>query len=221
MKSNQASTYQSARGILVLACVLVGVIAALFDGCTPGTLSKMWRDSSFQGVPLKNVLVIAVRNDPVRRRIWEDGFVLELSKHGVIATPSYRLFPDALPDTQQCVDAIRRDHYDGVLETHRLGVDTTINYIPGYTKEVPITRFNSWTNTYYTYYRKVEVPRSSETERTVRHEVNVWAIQEQGHLVWSAIGGVLQQESGQSVNHEIAELIVPELANQGIIPPTK
>jgi hypothetical protein len=44
-------------------------------------------------------MAIAVRNNPVKRRIWEDAFVNELSKNGVNATSSYHLFPDALADT--------------------------------------------------------------------------------------------------------------------------
>lgn len=202
--------------------ILVPLILSLLAGCGPsGTLSNMWRDPSFQSGPMKNVLIIAVRKDPVHRRTWEDGFVTELGKHGVSATPSYRLFPDALPDTAQCIEAIRSNGYDGVLVTRRLGVDTVARYVPGYSKDTMITRYNRWTDSYFTSYRIVEVPGYTETERTARHEVNIWTTKDGGRLVWAGTGGIMDPTSGQSINQEIAGLIVPELANTGIIPPEK
>jgi len=198
--------------------ILLYFIAALFGGCASGTLSNMWRDPSFSSGPMTNILVIAVRNDPVRRRLWEDGFVAELGKHRVTATPSYRLFPDALPDTQQCIAAIQTNGYDGVLVTRRLGVDTVATYVPGYTKDTVITRYNQWSNMYFTYYRKEQVPGYTETELTARHEVNVWTTKGLSRMVWSAVGGIVQTGSKESVNKEIVGLIVPELEGQGIIP---
>ena len=210
----------SLRGFLVnaLACIA----AALTGGCGPsGSLSNMWHDPSFQSGPMKNIFIIAIRKDPVRRRLWEDGFVTELEKHGVTATPSYRLFPDAVPDTAQSIGAIRSQHFDGVLVTRRLGVDTVTKYFPGYTKDTVITRYNNWTNSYFTYYHTEEVPGFTESELTSRHQVNVWSTKEGGGLVWSGTGEIVDPASGQSINHEIAELIVPELANQGVIPPER
>ncbi len=209
------------RRIFVVNCIVAGLAGFLLEGCTQGILSNMWRDPSYRGAPLKNFLVIAVRKDPVHRRMWEDGFVTEMNKYGCVTTPSYILFPDALPDTAQCIAAIQENHFDGVLVTRRLGIDTSTLYLPGYTKDVPVTRYNRWTNMYHTYYRTEEVPATTETEKTVRHEANVWVTGPEGRLVWSAVGGMLQNDGGKSINHEIAELIVPELSNQGIIPPKK
>jgi hypothetical protein len=197
-----------------LACTL----ASLLAGCAPGTLSNMWRDPSFQSGPMKKVFVIAIRKDPVRRRLWEDGFVAELSKHGVVATPSYQLFPDALPDSAQCGAAVEANNFDGILVTRRLRPDTVSTYIEGYTKTEPVTAYDPWKKTYYTYYREVQVPGYAETEKAERDVVNVWTTRAGGRLVWSGTGRVVESGSGSSVNNEIAGLIVPELERQGIIP---
>ena len=217
-------TLLSSRSVLtwclkinLFACMAVSLLA----GCVPGTLSNMWRDPYFQSGPMKNMLIIAVRKDPVHRRIWEDGFVAELSKHGVIATPSYRLFPDALPDTAQCDAAVDANGYDGILVTRRLRPDTLTTYVPGYTKKEPVTQYNPWRKTYYTYYQEVQVPGYTETEKAARHVVNVWTTKDGGGLVWAGTGRVVESGSGSSVNDEIAELIVPELERQGIIPKEK
>jgi hypothetical protein len=203
------------RGISlsVFACVAVSLLA----GCAPGTLSNMWRDTSFQST-IKNTLIIAVRKDPIRRRLWEDGFAVELNKHGVTATPSYRLFPDAVPDTVQVLDAIRANGYDGVLVTRRLGVDTISSYVPGYAKKQLVTGYDTLRNAYYAYYREVTDSGYTETQLMAHHQVYVWTTVEGGRLVWAGTGDVEEQGSGESVNHAIANLIVPELARQGIIP---
>jgi hypothetical protein len=211
--------------ILLTRCSMLSVfactLASLLGGCAPGTLSNMWRDPSFRSGPMKKMFIIAIRKDPVRRRLWEDGFATELSKHGVVATPSYQLFPNALPDSGQCEAAVEANNFDGILVTRRLRTDTVSTYVEGYTKQVPVTAYNPWKKTYYTYYREVQVPGYTETEKAARHVVNVWTTRGGGQLVWSAVGRVVQEGAGSSVNDEIAGLIVPELEDQGIIPKEK
>jgi hypothetical protein len=201
----------------LLACTLVSLLA----GCAPGTLSNMWRDPYFQSGPMKKMFIIAIRKDPVRRRIWEDGFVAVLSKHGVVATPSYRLFPNALPDSAQYDAAVEANGYDGILVTRRLRPDTLTTYVPGYTKRELVTRYNPWRKAYQTYYQEVQVPGYTETDMAARHEVNVWTTTDQGGLVWAGTGRVVESGAGSSVNDEIVELIVPQLEDQGIIPKEK
>jgi hypothetical protein len=217
-KAGLVQKYRFAGGVrLVMAA---GALAALLSGCSSGELSKVWRDPQFKGT-VKNALVIAVRKDPVRRRMWEDGFVAELSKHGVAATPSYRLFPDVLPDTASVVGAIRSNGYDGVIVTRRLGVDTLTTYVPGTSRQEFVTKYDPLRNSYFTYYHDVTDSGYTESERIVRHEVNVWSTEKDGRMIWSATGEAEEQGAGQSVDREIARLIVPALANQGIIPGEK
>ena len=202
----------------LILSLFVCMAATSLSGCAPGTLSNMWRDPSFQSGPLKKMFIVAIRKDPVRRRTWEDGFVAELSKHGVVATPSYRLFPDAVPDSAQCDAAVDANGFDGILVTRRLRPDTLTTYVPGYTRRDVVTRYNPWKKAYVTYYQEVQVPGYSEADVAARHDVNVWTTAEGGGLVWGGTGEVVESGAGSSVNDEIAGLIVPELERQGIIP---
>jgi hypothetical protein len=208
--------------IVQAQCLILGLLiymeATSFSGCAPGTLSNMWRDPYFNSGPMKNMLIVAVRKDPVRRRIWEDGFVAELTKHGVTATPSYRLFPNALPDSAQYDAAVEANGYDGILVTRRLRPDTLATYVPGYVKREAVTRYNPWRKAYQTYYKEVQVPGYTETDLAARHEVDVWTTKGEGGMVWAGTGRVVESGAGSTVNDEIAELIVPELQRQGIIP---
>lgn len=217
MDTNHFST-RSVESEYLKLCILICSLVTLLAGCAPGTLSNMWRDPSFQSGPMKNMLIVAIRKDPVRRRIWEDGFVAELSKHAMKATPSYRLFPDALPDSAQYDAAVESNGFDGILVTRRLRPDTLTTYIPGYTKREAITRYNPWRKAYQTYYREVQVPGYTETEKAARHEVEVWTTKDEGGMVWAGTGRIVESGVGSSVNDEIVGLIVPELEDQGIIP---
>src|SRR5262249_58579450 len=95
---------------LMTSAALAGL--ASLAGCAASQLGNMWRDESFHTSGMKNVLVVAMRNDVVRRHLWEDSFVHGLEGYGVEATQSYKLFANAVPDTQQVIEAVRRDGYD-------------------------------------------------------------------------------------------------------------
>jgi len=88
---------------------MLSIAAAIaLAGCAASQLGNMWHDPTFKTAGFKNVLVIAVRNDPVRRRMWEDGFVNALAEYGVTAKRSYEIWGSALPDTQTVRDEVRR-----------------------------------------------------------------------------------------------------------------
>ncbi len=183
-------------------------MAAMLSGCASSSnLVNMWRDPAFKSDPMREVLVIAIKKDATNRRLWEDGLVAELGRYGVNTTPSYRPFPNAVPDTAQVVEAVRRDGYDGVLVARRLDTETYTNYVPGYTTAEPITRYNPWTNTYYTYYRQVYHAGYTDVGKVARHEVNVWTTREGGRLVWAGTSEILDPSTAQAVRNEIARML--------------
>src|SRR5262245_19108203 len=80
--------------------LLASAVAGVLGDCAPGTqLVDMWRDPTALSQPIRKMLVVTFRRDPASRRIWEDGFVTQLEKRGVTATPSYDLFQQGVPDT--------------------------------------------------------------------------------------------------------------------------
>jgi hypothetical protein len=139
------------------------------------------------------VLVVALRRDPTSRRVWEDGFVSALEKRGVTATPSYNLFSQAPPDTDEVEGAVRDHAFDGVLFAHRLGATTQSTYVPGYTHLEPVWVKSRWSFDYHSYWAEVHEP------------------------VWSGTTESMNPNSSRDVNAEIAKLIVPELLSQGVI----
>jgi hypothetical protein len=117
------------RGPLSRGILIATVLATTLSGCAATQTGNMWRDSTFEAQGFKNMLVIAVRNDQTRRRMWEDNFALGLVPYGIKVQMSYRLWPTSLPDTAAVIEAIKRDGFDGVLISHHQNVET--RRVPG------------------------------------------------------------------------------------------
>jgi hypothetical protein len=168
---------------------------------------------------MTNMLIIAAKNNPVNRRIWEDEIVTALSAYGATSAPSYRFFADSIPNPNQVAAAVRERKFDGVLFIRKLPTEISTTYIPGSVKSEQVTQYNARTQTYSTFYRDVQQPGYTDTSKVVRHEVSVFATQEEvGRLVWAGTGEMINPGSMEAVRNEITGLIVPELARQGIIP---
>lgn len=186
-------------------------------GCASTSLVNMWRDPTFPRQPLNHTLVVAMRRDAASRRTWEDEFVTSLKSHGINATPSYDVFPDAPPDTTALSAAVRGRGFDAVLVTHPLGATTQTRYVPGYSATEPLTFLSPWTGHYYTYYTQVYSPGYVEVDRVVRYETEVWMVRGPGRLVWSGTTETINPASAQQVKSEIADVIVPALVKSGVI----
>ena len=201
------------RGI-VASLIVAGTLLA---GCAASQLGNMWRDQSFQSTGMKNVLVIAMRSDQVRRRLWEDSFSGGLAEYGAKATPSYKLWANAVPDTQQVIEAVRRDGYDGVLVNMRPADSALESWVPGYTRREAVTKQNPFTGAYYTYWKDVEVPGHTQTLAVANFQTDVWTTTDGGKLVWS---GRSQTTDGVDVNvikTQTNKLVLPELSKSGVL----
>jgi F0F1-type ATP synthase membrane subunit c/vacuolar-type H+-ATPase subunit K len=206
--------------VSIAACaLLLAALAVGLGGCAGTGLVNMWADSEIRA-PLRNVYVIAVKPDEGSRRIMEDAFVSELGKYGVTATPSYRNYPAALPDSNTVREHVRAAGYDGVVVAARLETVMRTNEVAPYTTTEARTAYSSWTGRYHTYY--VDVVHEGETETTtiVPHRVDVWAADGVGgHLVWTGEGRSIDPNSSSQVSKEIIDRILPELAKARIVPP--
>jgi len=201
------------RGMLLATFILTPPLA----GCAASQLGNMWRDETFKTDGMKNVLVVAMRKDQVRRRLWEDSFASGLTAYGAKATQSYRLFSDAVPDTQQVIEAVRRDGYDGVLVAMRSPDSHIETWIAGYTRRESETRQNPFTGAYYTYWKDVDVPARVETNAVANFETDVWTTGDGGRLVWSGHSHTTDGVNLNVINHQTAKLILPELAKTGVL----
>ncbi len=196
----------------VLCCLMI-----LIESCSSSTLVDVWNDPSYHESPLKKILVIAIRRNPVQRRIWEDAFAGDLSKHGVEATSSYHLFPDAFPDTNQVVESVKENGFDGILVTRLLLTKTQTHNVHAYVSTEGTTRYNNFRNRYETYYHDVDHPGYVDSLIVKRRSIDVWVIRNEDRLIWSATSNTPEMNTVEAVQSDIADLVGDELARNAII----
>jgi hypothetical protein len=212
---NQEDARRSARRAFAPAAVLCVLLTA---GCAgQRQMTDLWRDPSFTSGPVRNVLVVALRRDPVRRRMWEDAFVKELGGRGVTATPSYQLYPAAVPDTQDVIEAVRSKGCDAVLVSIRLPDEATTTYVPASVTRQMITT-QGYYGAFHTHWRDVLNPGHTEADEVIRVETDLWG---GGRLIWSGTLRTLESVGKLSAHSAVSKDIAPVLEAHGMIPGRK
>lgn len=205
-------------GVVASVALLALVTTA---GCAvQSELTDVWKDPSFTSGPMHNVLVVALRKDPVRRRMWEDEFTRELGARGLTATASYQLFPGAPPDTQDVVEAVRKNGYDAVISSIRLPDETQSTYVPGTTRREAVTSRDFY-GSFHTYWRYVQEPGYTETDEIRTFQTDLWATGSGGSLISSGKLRTLESLTGRTIGLAVSKYIVPELEGQGLVPKKK
>jgi len=186
-------------------------------GCASSELVDIWRDPTFNSPSLNKMLVISVSKNSTNRRIWEDAFSTELVKHGVTPTPSYRLFPDALPDTNQVIQVVQSNGFDGVMVTHRFPSEAKPQYVQGFSTQEQDMRYVWRRDRFVPYYRTVWHAGYVDSQKTDIRAIDVWSTKNEGQLIWSATSETPEPNSIQEVRQEIVKLVMSELTKQRII----
>jgi len=218
MRNDSRATRQQ-LGLMVLAILLA--FAAPLAGCAgPGsTVAENWRDPNWSGPAIKNLLVMVVRKDPVRRRQWEDAFVAALQKRHVLATPSYRAFPDSVPSEALLQQTVKDSAFEGILLSRSTGIKQSQNDAPSAVSTVSGgVQWSTFYGMYITAYNTVYVPGYSESDLIVTNEITIWDARKDGQMVWSTSTATRNPTDAKVLRQEITALIVPAMEKDGIIP---
>jgi len=202
--------------LFVYGCSLC-VLIVLIVGCASSELVDIWSDSTFQAPPLNKMLVISVSQNPAQRRLWEDAFSSGLSIHAVSATPSYRLFPEGVPDTNQVIQTVQSNGFDGILILRRLPPEANPQYAEGYVTTEQSSRYDRRGQRFVTYYRDVARAAYIDSQKVDIRSIDVWATRSEGQMIWTATSETPEPNTLQEVRPEIVKLVMAELKNQKII----
>jgi hypothetical protein len=208
----------------VVAATALSCMISQMCGClSSSSLVDKWHDPSFQAATLSKMLVIAVRKDATKRRIWEDAFTGELAKHGVTAKPSYSIFPDAPPDTNQVIATVQANGFNGILVILRLPTETNTQYIKGYTSYEPDISYKPYDNPYWQRYwiysREIEHPGYIDTQKVDIRAIDVTTTGSGARMIWSATSKTPDPGTVIDAQRGIAGLVVADLAKLSIIRP--
>lgn len=212
------SAYRNICVIAMAFTAAVGVV--IIVGCGSTQLVNLWRDPSYTSAPLNRIMVVAMRKDPIRRRMWEDAFVAALGKQqtGNLVAASYQLFPNEVPDTSALQESSREQGFDGILVVARVGRGILTNEIPGYTTAEPVTQYKRRWNTYVTRYDSVYHPGYTDTSTVVSVRTDLLLAREDGRLVWSATSKSVDPASAEEFRNAVADKVAGQLRKSRLVP---
>ncbi|MGH7727114.1 MAG: hypothetical protein ACREOU_16970 [Candidatus Eiseniibacteriota bacterium] len=204
---------------------MAAIVAALgiaAGGCGPSTtLQGSWKDPSFTGPPLKNILMVAAVPDGSARRTAEDIVVGDLKSKGVQATSSYTLFPDGMPTVDQMKEVVAKNGYDGVIVSRLTSKEKQEYYVPPTVTTVgaPGYGYGGWYGWYGGVYSSYVSPGYVGTETVVLVDTSVWSTAggEKGKMIWTGTTESIDPKSAQSITQQISNTILPKLKAAGVM----
>ncbi len=211
-------TYRDACLIALFISFTVGVVILI--GCGATQQANLWMDPSYAAAPMNTIMVIAMRKDQLRRRMWEDAITAALNNNdhtGTVATASYQLFPKDVPDTLAVRLKATEEGFDGVLLVARARRDAITNDVPGYTTSEQVTTYSRKWNAYVTNYEDVYHPGYTETETVLSVRTDLLVTGRNGKLVWSVTSAALDPTSRDEFRSSVADRVASQLRKDRLI----
>jgi hypothetical protein len=191
------------------------VVAAMFGACSSTNLTNLWMDQEGASPVIDNVLVIALDRNPEMRRFWEDALSAEFQAQGLVARPSYQLFPADLPDSQQVAIVMERDKHDAALVSHRLSVTTSAEPEGGYRESSPAAHGNYWRRGYTVAVTDATQPVTDNKDKKARFQLDL--ARADGRLVWTGTTTEVDPTNADQLRTQVAGQVVPELQKRKFI----
>jgi hypothetical protein len=194
-----------------IACGLLGV--ALLAGCGTTRLTSVWKDPLYQVRPAK-VLVVAISDKAVSRRIMEDEFVAQMQRRGTEAIASYTLLGDQQQDDRAAIaDKVKELGADSVLMARLVDKQTVRIYVPDM-PYYPPTYYNTWPE--YYGYRSLHTPGYIAEEQFSVLETNLYETSKD-RLIWSALSDDEFRGSSQRELRGYVNVMVRNMAHYGLL----
>lgn len=193
-------------GAVLLAFVLVG--------CGSTEIKDSWRDpaTTAESLQFKKILVMAVVDDIVTRRVAEDELVHVIKEGKVQAVPSYTVLTEAdranLDRARLKIEALS---FDGAVTMRLVKMDQKLTYVPG---RYPRPYYSFWG--YYGYawptaygpgYRRIDTMATIET--------HIYALNPE-KLIWSGTSETFNPGAAREVVADVARAVGKELKRQGL-----
>src|SRR3990172_4009924 len=205
---NMLRSLRNPYGFLMLGAMLV-------TACATTQLNSVWKDPSYQARPAK-IMVIGVAKKPLKLRLFEDEFVVQLKAHGTEAIASYTVLPDKKQDDQVVIAAkVKELGADTVLITRQVSKKTVKTYVPG-TVYYPPPYYGTWPDYYGYGYRYMYSPGYIAEDEYAVIETNLYETRND-KLVWAASSETVMSDSNQSLIKTYVGVMVNAMAGHGLL----
>jgi hypothetical protein len=200
------------------ASAVFALLAGLMLGaCSSTNLVNLWVDEQASASPIDNILVVALARDAGLRRSWEDALSAEFQAQGLLARPSYHLFPASLPDSQQVAVVLGRDRHDAALVVHRLAVTPQAEPKGGYRDNAPAASDDYWRRGYTVAFTAANRPPEAQADKKKEARYQMDLARHDGRLIWTGTTVPVKATDAQKLRSEVAGQVVPELQRRKII----
>jgi hypothetical protein len=190
--------------------------SALLGACSPTTFVSSWKSPTAQ--PLQpggaKVAAVVMMQDEPSRRSAEDTLAREISSHGALGIPMYKLLPDGNPnDEAQAKAALESAQVEGVVVMRPLGVTKDVTVSPTYSGPY----YSGYWGGYYGHgWGSPYGPTTVYTDTTVSVETLIYSLK-QNQLVWGGRSKTTNPENVNQLVSEVAIAAADELSEQGLI----
>jgi hypothetical protein len=195
------------RTVLVLATT-----AALVAGCATRFVN-VWKSPTWNGPPLRSVLVVGNTPDPLARRSYEDAMSASLAKIGVQAESSYRQTPGEVLEREAIARAVVAGGHDGLIGARLLGVDQRETYVPGGSGGSYPGPYVGWRR-----WNGFSEPGYVKVDQIARIETQVWTLEGHGTMVWAGSSETVNPREIPNLASSLADETVSTLQKAGILP---
>jgi len=178
--------------------------------CSSSTqVVEQWADTEFNG-KLKNLLVISLNQSADSRKVFENGFLLELSNRKIQAKASYTLLPDYESlDKETVKAAITGSSIDGVIVLRAVKVTKEDRHVQAQSEGTRYDEFYAYVGDYRPTYD------SYTTQDTVVHlETNLYAVRGE-QLIWTGKTETFNPTDVHVLIAELADKVVAQILQTG------
>jgi hypothetical protein len=203
-----------------ILCCWALALAVLACGTTPTTVTTVptaWKSPDYSGPGFARILVIAVHTDDSTRRLFEDHLARELTKHRVVAVPSYTHLPDTDQHSRaEIQEAVAGGDFDGVTVSRLVGRNEEKTYVPGRSYEVAKTPTGGYYGYYRTSWEVVNEPGYYKTNTTVHLQTSLYDVQSKS-MVWDGKSDTMNPNSVTDTVESSTRAIAKQIKNDGML----
>ena len=198
---------------VILAVALVMLLA----GCASTEITTAWKDKTYTGGPLKNVMVICVSEKLETRKMFEEHFVESFKSHGVNAVASIsEVSADKEVKTELIKSKAQKLGMEAVFITHLVGVEEKEIYHPPTYDAYPPSYYRKFGHYYNqaSWYHRYSGYHS--IHEAVHLESNLYNTATEA-LIWMASSETLDAKDVEQVIDSLSIEVMKNLRKNGLI----
>jgi hypothetical protein len=232
-KAVKSRFYSGKRNILISMILITAFVLASCMGALT-EISGTWTKPGFSGKKFKNILVVAITNDVIKRNTVETAVVNELGKEKIKASTSSAILdlskidkgPDGKIDTTK-LDEVKKNllsaGYDAGIVISLLDIKEKTEYVPGQTYYQPNYYtayrpygYNGFYNYSYTTYSVVNTPGYYVEKKNIFIESRLFDLTDDD-MKWAAQSETLNPKSIGDFSKSYATALINSLLSDYVI----